>query len=477
MAIKGIFFDAAGVFYRRPVSSEQIVSETLQDRVLVSDLSAASEKRLTRLRSQANSGRISPDEYWDQVLLMRGVTSLEERRSLLAKIDENSDSIVAIPGGTEALAGLKQRGFVLGIITDTMHPIERKMLWLQKVGIAEHIDRVTCSSVLGVHKPDSAIYLDALKQANLTPSEAAFVGHDAAELQGARKAGMATVAVNYDPGARADYYAQSLIDLLSVPIFQTTREQRENMYSDIEVIFIDVGATLRVLVEDAPYQAQAKRQIADLVGTTEPAEAFCTELDRRYKVYRKWAFDTLLEASEKDLWTRWMLPDYPAERIGPLAGELTFLYRKTMGRRFAQPDARDVVVELTRRGYRLGIISNTITEREIPQWLEEDGLSRYFPTVVLSSIFGRRKPGPEIYWEAARQANVDPAKAVYVGDNPIRDVVGARLAGFGMVIIMPEPGDEAKMSPTEENKPDLMISKLSDLLDIFPERSNSHGTG
>jgi hypothetical protein len=39
------------------------------------------------------------------------------------------------------------------------------------------------------------------------------------ELQGARQAGMATVAVNYDPDAQADYYCQSLLDLLNVPIF------------------------------------------------------------------------------------------------------------------------------------------------------------------------------------------------------------------------------------------------------------------
>jgi len=470
MAVKGIFFDAAGVFYRRTESTEQIILQALMEKGIPDTVSPQDRQRMRELRSQANTGRVGPDEYWDQVLLMHGLTSEEERKALLARIDKNADNVVAFPGGREALAGLKDRGFFLGIITDTMYPFERKMHWLEKVGVAEFIDRVTCSSVLGFHKPEPAIYLDALRQANLTPGEAVFVGHDANELEGARRAGMATIAVNYDPDATAGYYAQSLVDLLNVPILQTAHTQGGRMYSDMEVIFIDVGATLRVMVKDGPYQAQAKQQIAALVGTTEPAEAFCAELDKRYKIYRKWAFETLLEASEKELWTRWMLPDYPAEKIGPLAGELTFLYRKTMGRRFAQPDAKDVVLELTRRGYRLGIISNTITEREIPQWLEEDGLSQYFPTVVLSSIFGRRKPDPEIYQEAARQANVDPARAVYVGDNPARDVVGARLAGFGMVIIMPEPGDEDKMSPAEEHKPDLMIQNLSDLLDIFPPR-------
>jgi HAD superfamily hydrolase (TIGR01549 family) len=242
------------------------------------------------------------------------------------------------------------------------------------------------------------------------------------------------------------------------------------MNHNIRAIFIDVGNTLRVLVKDEPYQARARKQIATLVGTQESPESFCVQLDEKYKVYRKWAFETLIEASEKELWTRWMLPDWPAEKIAPLSGELTYLYRQTMGHRHAQPDAKQVIHELTRRGYSLGILSNTITEREIPEWLEQDGLSQYFPTVILSSIFGHRKPGPEIFWEAARKAGVEPSQSAYVADNPSRDVPGSRRAGFGMVILMLEPSELETKDLTGENKPDLIIHKLSDLLDIFPLR-------
>jgi HAD superfamily hydrolase (TIGR01549 family) len=242
------------------------------------------------------------------------------------------------------------------------------------------------------------------------------------------------------------------------------------MTNSIDAIFIDVGNTLRILVEDEPYQDRARQQIATLVGTTEPPRAFCEMLDQRYKLYRKWAFETLLEASERELWTRWLLADMPAEKIGPLAGELTYLYRQTLGRRYAAPDARDVVVELTRRGYRLGILSNTITEREIPNWLEEDGMRQYFPTVVLSAVYGRRKPGPEIFHEAARLAGVEPARAAYVGDNPSRDVLGARRAGLGMVVLLLDPSVAKEKDLSGDNKPDHVISNLTGLLDVFPPR-------
>ncbi len=220
MTVEGIFFDAAGVFYRRTEPTDKYALRLLQEKGLSADLSVQDRARLKALRSQANGGHVTPDEYWDQLLRMHGVAAPEERRTLVAKINDHSNDVLPIAGGREALTGLKQRGFVLGIVTDTMYPIEFKMCWLQRVGVAEFIDVVACSTVLGVHKPDPAIYLHAVHQAHLTPRESAFVGHDAGELEGAWQAGMATVAVNYDPGTEADYYAQSLVDLLHVPIFE-----------------------------------------------------------------------------------------------------------------------------------------------------------------------------------------------------------------------------------------------------------------
>ncbi|HSJ53153.1 MAG TPA: HAD-IA family hydrolase, partial [Anaerolineae bacterium] len=168
---------------------------------------------------------MSPDEYWDRVLRMHGVAGAAERRTLLAAIDRHSDDVWPMPGCEQVLAGLRQRGLVLCIVTDTMHSLERKMQWLEKAGIARWIDFVACSTVVGVHKPEPAIYLDALRQAGLSAGECAFVGHDAGELDGARRVGLATVAVHHDPDARADYYIRSLPDLLEVPIFRGANDQ------------------------------------------------------------------------------------------------------------------------------------------------------------------------------------------------------------------------------------------------------------
>jgi len=125
---------------------------------------------------------------------------------------------------------------------------------------------------------------------------------------------------------------------------------------------------------------------------------------------------------------------------------------------------------LDRRGYLLGIIANTITETEIPDWMETDQVTGYFKTVILSSKVALRKPNPEIYWLAAREIGVEPDKCTYVGDNPVRDVEGTHAAGYGMMILINEPATLEKEPPTGEFKPDYTIEKISDLLDIFPSR-------
>ena len=242
------------------------------------------------------------------------------------------------------------------------------------------------------------------------------------------------------------------------------------MNTDIHAIFLDHGNTMRVVVEDEVFASSARKELMTLVGTQDSRDEFFAKLYERWKAYRKWSIEDMVEASEKELWTVHMLPDYPCEKIAPLAGRLTRLWRDKDGRRIPPPDVIPVIKELDKRGYLLGILANTITETEIPDWLEQENLTQYFKAVVLSSKLRIKKPNPEIYWEAARRIGIEPAHCVYVGDNPKRDVVGTRKSGFGMIILLMSPEKLAKEPPTGENVPDYLIHSCTELLDIFPPR-------
>jgi len=218
--IKGIFFDAAGVLYYRHEHTADYAVKLLQKMGYPDEVPPPDVERLEALHLQANQGLAGHEAYWDLFLSLHGVTDAPQRRQYIGRIVDFSNDVLPVPGGREALAGLKSRGYALGVVTDTIYPLKWKMRRLEKVGVAGFIDVVACSTVLGVHKPDPAMYLNAIEQLHLSPPESAFVGHLAVELRGARLAGMATVAVNYDPDAQADYFCQSLLDLLTLPIFQ-----------------------------------------------------------------------------------------------------------------------------------------------------------------------------------------------------------------------------------------------------------------
>jgi putative hydrolase of the HAD superfamily len=90
-------------------------------------------------------------------------------------------------------------------------------------------------------------------------------------------------------------------------------------------------------------------------------------------------------------------------------------------------DALDPIVEV------LGIVSN------FEVWLEELlvdlGVRDRFPVRVISGVEGIEKPNPRIYELALERAGVEPAEAVYVGDNPEFDVDPPAALGMFPVLV------------------------------------------
>ena len=242
------------------------------------------------------------------------------------------------------------------------------------------------------------------------------------------------------------------------------------MNNKIDTVFFDVGATLRYVVEDPEFAAAAEAELMKLVGTTEPHDVFFAKLEKNWKAYRKLAKTELLDVSEMELWLYYLLPDYPAEVIGPNAARLTRLWRDHDGRRVVHEGTLETLRELKARGYKLGIIANTVTETEIPDWMCRDGVADCFKTVILSSKVRLRKPDPTIYQLAARCIGSKPENCAYVGDNPVRDVEGAVNAGFGAMILFEDAGTADREGKAPTVQPDYRIRSIPELLDLFPER-------
>jgi len=232
----------------------------------------------------------------------------------------------------------------------------------------------------------------------------------------------------------------------------------------IRAVLFDINGTLRRRVPDEAWQEQGRVRLARLLGEPQLGTGTIEELTRRYKTYTHWADEQGVNLPEAEIWRRWIAPERPPEGITTQAVELTVALRDCRGRTVLKQGAAGVVNELHRRGYRLGVISNSPSTVDIPRFLEDCGLAGHFEAIVLSSLYGVRKPDPSIFHEAALRMQVEPQHCAYVGNKPSCDVAGPRRAGFALTVLV-----DAKQADARQ-QPDCSVQALGDLLEIFPPR-------
>jgi putative hydrolase of the HAD superfamily len=96
-------------------------------------------------------------------------------------------------------------------------------------------------------------------------------------------------------------------------------------------------------------------------------------------------------------------------------------------------DVVPVLERLRSAGMTLGIVSNF--EEWLERLLERLGVRELFDVRVISGVEGLEKPDPRIFRLAMERAGVEPARSVYVGDNPAFDVDPALAVGMFPVLI------------------------------------------
>ena len=242
------------------------------------------------------------------------------------------------------------------------------------------------------------------------------------------------------------------------------------MNENIKAIVFDLGGTLRIALKDEDWMRQGRINMAKLAGTDLPFEEFYAMVEERYEKYRAWALDVNRESNDEELWCKWLLYDYPRVRIFANRHKLSYEYRQAKGRRVVVDHGVEVLNELYRRGYKLGIISNLIGETEVYDWLDEDGLLDLFSSVILSPECGLRKPDAEIYRVSGRDLGIPCENIASIADNQGRDVEGAREAGISYNVLYNSPEKKHPIDPNGENPPDAVVNDFRELLDLFPPR-------
>jgi putative hydrolase of the HAD superfamily len=146
---------------------------------------------------------------------------------------------------------------------------------------------------------------------------------------------------------------------------------------------------------------------------------------------------------------------------------LARLFRSLTCRRLGLFSDTLTALEKLEKSYNLGLVSDA-------QWVFSEpeirflGLERFFETVVLSSRYYVSKPAPQIYSHALKALHLDPSQALYVGNDPLRDVPGPQAIGMPVVLIHREgPRPEVKVP---------VINNLEEIPQVIRKHFSDQGT-
>jgi putative hydrolase of the HAD superfamily len=121
-------------------------------------------------------------------------------------------------------------------------------------------------------------------------------------------------------------------------------------------------------------------------------------------------------------------------------------------------DTHETLAALRARGLRLALVSNTMWPGEYHRReLERFGLTPYFRLALFSADEGVWKPQPGIFRRALDALGVEASEAIFVGDQPEHDVLGAQ--GVGMRGVYKHNG----RARATDVRPDATIAHLSEL--------------
>lgn len=127
-------------------------------------------------------------------------------------------------------------------------------------------------------------------------------------------------------------------------------------------------------------------------------------------------------------------------------------------------DAKNFIEAAKQKGYKLGIITDGMAK---VQWkkIKALELENCIDKIVVSDDLGREnwKPSLVPYKEILNHFEIEPKEAVYIGDNPNKDFIGARKLGLQTVRIIRDEGDHMKTILSSEYEADREINLLNEV--------------
>ena len=99
------------------------------------------------------------------------------------------------------------------------------------------------------------------------------------------------------------------------------------------------------------------------------------------------------------------------------------------------------------------------------------GVDHWFDLALNSASVGKLKSEPDIYRQVQKMTNVRAQQMVHIGDDPLNDISGAKLAGISAIWL----NRDQKTWALDSCEPDAVITSLHELPDLLREHCELFG--
>lgn len=174
------------------------------------------------------------------------------------------------------------------------------------------------------------------------------------------------------------------------------------------------------------------------------------------------------EIAHREFWEDFVAADWPGPARAVVAAHASMLCERidvATKDRAPREGALALLHELRRLALRTSLVSNALAGAGSRALVERYGMAPFLDAQVYSDEVGVRKPNPEIFRRAAERIDVALGDCWYVGDMLDRDVLGARRAGVGCVILLPSRATDR--GPDVVARPDHVIRRLAELVPLI----------
>lgn len=249
----------------------------------------------------------------------------------------------------------------------------------------------------------------------------------------------------------------------------------------IDTVIFDMGGTIENLHYDDKTRVDVAKQTLKCledanINLNLSTKEFLPIMLKGHAEYKEWSEETFIELHPTEIWHKWILKDFdiPIAKVAKISEKLAFLWETVGMVREIRKEAIETLEELKKRGYKLGVISNTQSYTQVFYSLYRYGIRDFFEYVSLSSIEGIRKPDRRIFDKAIKEMNTSPKKAVYIGDTIKKDVIGSKSADFAIAMQVRSSSTDRNDADIDKSiyKPDYLIENLMEIVDILDNVNN-----